>query len=215
MSITAVFWMSFAAALLVGGAAMIRLRDDWSRRLGMPLWDFSRSWASNVSVTAGAFTVAIFGYFAKDTVLQRPKLGYVVLAGAFALQATLAPLVYNVSRRIRETTGPGNTKSLVAEGQVWAFVLAGTFTLAASCGQLLLVIAILEELLAQQLPHSVVRPLQGLVLAVTGSLLWYGNRSMVETVRPHPTGADTKAETVKNSPSLHATELGTKGWTLL
>jgi hypothetical protein len=182
-------------SLLLGGAVAGMLvptmvvmffygKIDWTKTLAAPNWDFTRSWASNMTVAGTVLTytslVAILDPKAVLSVMPRP--GYLVLvsiAGAFAV---LAPLAFNVLSRI-----------LQAIGRVQCFASSIAFLLSAGitvCGlslQLLIGTCMVWELKAAKLlPLLLAAALIALLLTLLLGIVWYAILTATDVLKREP-----------------------------
>ena len=207
----ALLWAPFAGSLIVGVFSLIAVRKDLNQVMGIPSWDFSRSWASNISVVAGLVTISALGFLPSTTQTHISRSAYAVLLFVFPLLAALAPLVYNFSRRVSQdtTTTP---PTIVSQGKAYMFIIASIFTIWAAVGQLAVQASIMDELRRADLLW---RPFAGLIEIVFGlvalGLLQYGFRTVVETVKAQKT--TTTPLTKMEDESLGETHI--KRWALL
>src|SRR5260370_26169350 len=87
------FILSFMAGLI---AARIVGKKSLNQTMGIPTWDFSRSWASNISVVGGLVTLSALTFIpAKLETQLMTRSAYAILLFVFPLLAALAPLIYN------------------------------------------------------------------------------------------------------------------------
>jgi hypothetical protein len=209
---TSILWAPFLLSLTVGLISSVVLKKDLNQSMGIPSWDFSRSWASNISVVGGLVTLSALA-FLPTTVETHPipRSAYAILLFVFPLLAALAPLVYNFSRRI--TTDSSTTPpTIVAQGKAYMFVVASVFTMWAAVGQLVVQSSMIEELRsAKVLPTSFAVLMELVFGFVALGLRRYGGKTVIETVRTQK--IDTKALTKMTDESLGETHV--QRWTLL
>src|ERR1700722_1155441 len=126
----AALWGPFIVAVLVAAAAALKTRDDLGKRMGLPAWDFTQSWASNISVVGGLVSLStVTGLLGSYSPKFLPMSAYTALDFAFPLLAVLAPLVYNFSRTVQvKSNGAGDT-TILSEGIVAMFIVASGFTI--------------------------------------------------------------------------------------
>lgn len=208
---TFLLWAPFVSALAIGIASLTVLRKDLKQLMGIPTWDFSRSWASNISVVGGLVTLSALGFLPADFPTQISRPAYAVLLFVFPLLAGLAPLVYNFSRRVsRDTTTTPPT--VVSQGKAYLFIIASIFTMWAAIGQLAVQASIIEELrLGNLLPGPFARLIEIVFGLVALGLLKYGFSTVVETVKIQRDTTTTVAR--MDDASLGETE--SKRWALL
>src|ERR1700719_4964866 len=104
MPMEALLWLPGAMAVLAGIGASYRLgKAKLGRVMGPPNWNFTQSWASNVTVAAGLLTISTLPSLttpAKQPVVLSTA-GYTGLSVMFTLLAAIAPMVFNFSRTVR------------------------------------------------------------------------------------------------------------------
>jgi len=125
-------------------------------KMGSPAWDFSKSWASNITV-AGALLSSTLGVSALPELTQHlSKGGYAILSVYFTLLVIVAPLLFNVMRKpvITDTTGSDGSK-LQYQGYVASFLTASGITVWAVTGQMLTLLILIDEFSAPGLGSKV------------------------------------------------------------
>jgi len=101
---------------------------------------------------------------------------------------------------------------IIAVGRAYMFIVASVFTMWASVGQLALQGLMLDELRRAGVLQSGFAELVELVLALIGlGLLFYGGKSVVETVRIQEDSTPSPARFA----NLSLGETHVKSWTLL
>jgi hypothetical protein len=209
---TLILWAPFLLSLAVGLITALVLKKELTQLMGIPSWDFSRSWASNISVVGGLVTLSALALIPNTVETQQmPRSVYTILFFVFPLLAALAPLVYNFSRRV--TRDPATTPpTIVAQGKAYMFIVAAVFTMWAAVGQLVVQASIIEELrIAKVLPTSFAILIEIVFVFVVFGLLRYGGRTVVETVRTQK--PETRALTKMADKSLGETHV--QRWALL
>jgi hypothetical protein len=191
MPIEALLWLPGAAATLAGSAASCWLSGKLNRAMGLPNWDFTRSWASNITVAAGLLTISTLPSLTSTTsTAARPALlttaGYTVLSVMYTLLAAIAPMVFNFSRTVRLREG-SNPPEIVSEGRAWMFILAAILTLWGALGQLELQGLLMHELQqANAIPFSIAVLLEVIFGLIALGLIVYGIRMMIRLVEIQP-----------------------------
>jgi|GEM_PF-5488743 len=207
-----ILWAPFFLSLTIGLITSVVLKKDLMKSMGVPSWDFSRSWASNISVVGGLVTLSALTFIPTTVeTKQIPQSAYPILFFIFPLLAALAPLVYNFSRRV---TTDSSTKppTIVAQGKAYMFIVASVFTMWAALGQLAVQASIIEELrIAKVLPTAFAILIEIVFGFVVLGLFLYGGKTVVETVRTQKT--DTKALTEVADESFAETHI--QHWALL
>jgi hypothetical protein len=141
--------LAFVAAIFITIISYIFLRKYHfylTEHMGKGQWDFSKSWATNITI----FGSLVCTIIAQDTV---NKLVYAGLSVFFGVLVVISPMVYNATSQPRmkhSTTGDEEIQHL---SPIWAFLISAALTLWAVLGQLAVVITLLIIAL---LPNSVV-----------------------------------------------------------
>jgi len=170
---------------------------DWAKTLGAPNWDFTRSWASNMTAAGTILTysslVAIFDPKAVLSIM--PKQGYLVLvaiAGAFAV---LAPLAFNVLSRILQAI-----RRVQRFASSIAFLLSAGITVCGLSLQLLIGTCMVWELkVAKLVPLSLARALIALLLTLLLGVMWYAILTATDVLKRQPTAAPQRSEVTMTS----------------
>lgn len=145
-----------AAILVVVIAYLIVLpRCGLAQRLGPADWDFSKSWASNLTVFSALLgTILSAGVLPKETSATKTAtyaglnllFGVGVLMGPFLYTAFQSPVLVNLH---------SSEKEAQYQGRVWTFLLATILTLWAVLGELATIWALFGELkTANSLPDG-------------------------------------------------------------
>lgn len=182
--ITAVaLWGPLVAALAVAMQVAFQRSSKLKERMGLPAWDFSRSWASNISVVGGLVSLATFtGLLGQSQPKFIRAAGYAELDFVFPFIAALAPLVYNFSRTVQVKSNGGDA-TILSEGSVRMFIVAGVFTIWACTGQLLLQALWLMELgAAHTVPPGFGNGIAIIFLLVSTGMLVYASKTMIGTI---------------------------------
>ena len=109
--------------------------------IDFPQWDFSESWASNLTVVGAILGTVLSANVLppKKTVVMAPD-GYTALSLLFGILVVLAPFLYTAFRKGRpRPTGPEY------RGRNGAFLVASALTVWATCGQIATVGLVLYE----------------------------------------------------------------------
>jgi hypothetical protein len=160
------------AALVAAGVA-IRQRAQLLAKVGPPNWDFSKSWATNITVLG-----AVVATFLSSKVVPNPQLlpaaSYLMLAILFAAIAAIAPLVFRASSTKIGVTTPEGTSDIQFQGNVTGFLIAMGMTLWATLGQLATLGALSLEVIAIRKGGTVEGGVLTLVLALgLVATVWY------------------------------------------
>jgi len=202
MPIEVLLWIPGVAALVAGGLAGYQVRDKLDRTMGLPSWDFTRSWASNVTVAAGLLTISTLPSLMPAGKPPLTTAGYTGLSVMFTLLAALAPMVFNFSRTVRVRTQGANPPEIISEGGARMFLLAAVLTLWGAIGQLELQVLLMHELqLAGAVPSSIAIFLEAVFSLVAFGLFIYSRRMMVRLVEIQPDGPSAAAARVEAAES--------------
>jgi hypothetical protein len=130
-----VFLAPLLLALLVAVGSGIAVRGDLNRRMGSPKWDFSNSWATNITIGGGILvSVLQFATF-PDNGRFLDKSSYLAASIALSVLAVIAPQAYNIFRKPAAAADPANPAGIQFQGFVVAFVIAAAVTSWAAIGQ--------------------------------------------------------------------------------
>lgn len=207
-SITSIVVASLAAgiALVVGGwLSCGGVRAALKTAIGDPSWDFSKSWASNVTVVGAILGTVLSAKILPTTtaVVVSPN-GYTALSLLFGSLVVVAPLVFTVLRSAKpSSTGP------VYTGRGWGFLLASALTLWGVLGELATVGLVLYEAQhAKTLALGAVIPILATIGFAMLLVAVYGLRTVQITLKPQ--SATFGLESVGGEPTM-----ASKGWALL
>jgi hypothetical protein len=196
------FWAPFGLALACMLLALVSVWHFGLRsRMGHATWDFSQSWATNLTV-AGAVVTTLLGFSGLPEYGEfMSKNSYLSLGLLFGVLVTLAPSVYNFTRRpvsvpIPDPDDATNTTGSRLEGHVFGFLLASFLTLWGVLGQLATIALLLSELVRSgPLPSSMGWAFHGVIAVLALSLLVYCDVTIYFTV---------KKQVKRHEASLHA-----------
>ena len=171
----AAFIASLAIVAAAVGELAIRRPGIIARRfMGLPDWDFGKSWASNVALFGALVTAALQ---ALDRLKVDAGVTFFAMSLFFASLIVAAPLVYMIFRTGREKEG-----RWLMHGCVGAFLISSLVTSWGSLGQVGVLYFAIAELAPKSIPPGLADLLQGL-FAITALLLAvYVNRSIYWTV---------------------------------
>jgi hypothetical protein len=174
------FWVPFGIALAcIVVASLLVARFGLFARMGNTTWDFSQSWASNLTV-AGTVLTALLGWAGlAEYGKYLSKNSYLCLSVLFAALVSLAPAVYNFTRRsitvpVPDPDDANNVSGVRIEGYVFGFLLASFVTVWAVLGQLFTIAFVMAELVdLGPLPASAGAAFSGLIVVLAVLLLVY------------------------------------------
>ena len=152
--------------------------------MGTPTWDFSRSWASNLTAITGILGIAIsFGALPVQTYyVSRQTSGF--LAVFFLGLAALAPFLYFLFARIVVAQDSTGTPYLYPKGFVATFLIAAFLTAWGVLGQLSTLMLLCEEMKVGRIASGdVVLAFQGIILVSLIGLLFYLPRTIYWTIK--------------------------------
>jgi hypothetical protein len=136
---TAIVFLAAGVAGLGLIVGLFRFRGKLGTPMGLPTWNFTSSWATNVVVAGGILTPVINASVMPDYPHFMVKQGYSVLAMLFSAMIVIAPVLYIFWSK---PAGTGGGQSV---GNVGIFLLSAAFTICAVIGQILTVLYILGE----------------------------------------------------------------------
>ncbi len=153
-------------------------------RMGSSNWDFSKSWASNLTVAGAVLSTTLSVAALPELTHHLNKAGYAVLNVLFLLLVALAPFVFNLIRKpiISQTAPDGPT--LEFQGFVVAFLIACSVTICAVVGQMTTLIILFDELaFATFAPFVVVRFFQVFIAMLMLGLALYASTTIISTAK--------------------------------
>jgi hypothetical protein len=133
------------------GVAVYLLRldkDQLTRHMGPTSWDFTKSWASNLTIIGSLVSTLLVAGALPEKTHHLSKQQFGRLNAVCALIVTVAPLFYNF---YRDPVQLGTGAELQYEGFVWTFLLASFATLSGIYGQLMVLYFIIDELESSKL----------------------------------------------------------------
>jgi hypothetical protein len=173
--------LAFVAAILIVIISYLYLRrkDHYylSELMGKGQWEFSKSWATNITILGSLFCTII----AQDT---DDALKYAGLSVFFGVLVVISPLVYNaVSQPYTKHNSTGD-EEIQYLSPLWAFLVSAALTLWAVLGQLATVITLLTTVtLKTSLSYSVTSLLLICMVLATALIVIYGFKTIIWTVR--------------------------------
>lgn len=165
-------------------------------RMGKPLWSFTESWSSTVTIGAAVMTslVGFAGLPEQGHTLSKSTYGVMSLITVGLIG--LAPGVYNLFRKPVETEAVGGVPAPVQyQGLVVMFLVAALFTVTGALAQLgLLKFLVADLAVAGIVAQPTATALEVLWWGLQGVSLLYAVLSLLQTVKAQTTqGADEAA----------------------
>lgn len=150
----------------------------WTSRLGPANWDFSKSWASNITVVGALLgTILAAGVLPDEPAVS--KATYEGLNLYFGVLILVAPLVYTATQKAVPVHKRTAIKEAQYQGSVRAFVLASGLTLGAVLGELATIFFLFREIrTANSMPEAAIWFLAFLLVCSGVLLLLYAWRTM-------------------------------------
>jgi hypothetical protein len=176
--------ISALCVCLVVGLRLKRQRLSLFGRMGTPTWDFTRSWASNITIAGALLSAALYIAVFPEQTRYISKGGFGVLTLLFTLLAGFAPFVFNVFRRggLDPTAPPG--AQLHYQGFVIWFLAASGITIGAVSAQMLTLAVVIAEISsAGRISPLVSDTLLGLVACLEAGILVYAAATMYWTAK--------------------------------
>jgi hypothetical protein len=127
-----------AVAVVLVAYPMRADRADSRRRMGPANWDFTKSWAANLTVFSAALGVIFSAGLLPAGTKSSTTATFVALNVLFGLAAVVGPFVYIVlQRRVEVTRAKGRTTTSEAQyqGTMGGFLLGTAITLWAVLGE--------------------------------------------------------------------------------
>ncbi len=187
------------AALCILVAAFL-VRRNVTSRMGSVTWDFSQSWATNITVAGTALTTLLSFTGLPEYGKFMAKSSYLSLALLFGILVTLAPSVYNFIRKPVDPPPPdlaNPTKAIgpVFQGYVFGFLLASFLTLWGVLGQLTTIGLLLWEFAdSGPLTPSMALVFDSVVVLIALFLLIYSDVTIYYNVKHQITHRDANRQ---------------------
>lgn len=136
----------------------------------------SNSWATNTTIASGVLSALLSFVSATDARARLSQAEYTFLIAAFGLPALLAPVLFNAIRR--------NCKDNTTKGVSGGFLLASAATMLGAQLQLVLLIAMLNDLhVSATLAPSLLIVVQAMIMLVMLIFIAYGNYNVFASIR--------------------------------
>jgi hypothetical protein len=179
--------IGLAVGLLVcvySGLRLKNLKISMLTRMGTPTWDFSKSWASNITVATAFLSATLVVGGLPEQTRYIGRGGYGVLSVFLTILLGVAPLVFNLIRSPIINENSSNGPQLEFQGYVLTFLFACGITVLANTGQMVTLIILVNEFLpASLLPVTVVRTFQGMIGLLTIGIAWYAAKTIYWTAK--------------------------------
>ena len=173
-------WVLQVVFISLGAAALFVLitflsvgdKGGLADKLGPVDWDFSKSWASNLTVFSALLgTILAAGVLPTDTSAAR-KATYAGLNLLFGLGILIGPFLYTAFQTGVEVHEKGKATALQYQGYVWAFLIASVVTLWATVGEFTTIYKLFDQLqTAASLPPAGLDAFEALVIVAGISLV--------------------------------------------
>lgn len=176
--------VSWVAGLLVPAmVTMLFFRSiDWDKQLDGPTWDFTRSWASNMTAagTILSYSVLLSCVAPNAALYFSSRPGYLSIGAIAVGLSVLAPLAFNVISRILGTWVSDSASPI-------AFLLSASITVWGLTLQLFIGGCLVWELYKlNTLPQWVAVALVALVLVLSILFVWYAILTAADTLKKTP-----------------------------
>jgi hypothetical protein len=158
-------------------------------KLGMPSWEWDKSWTSTTTVVGSLIAAALSLGALPDLTKYASKTGYAALAFMITLAVAVAPFLFTALRDGKVETEGG--VKVTYTGSVWLFLVSGAITLFAGMAQIVVLFLLFDEIFLNYGFWSIGSHSQpwrsinigsvstaGLIFA----LCWYVSRSMYLTI---------------------------------
>ena len=186
--LTFALYLSLVLALAVAAySAVIITRHGHKLTdvIGGATWDFSSSWASNLTAFGEAFSFLIQATIDKPIFGSRMEYGF--LAGFAAALVAVAPMIQRMLGNT-QIDGSSGGPTATTHGQVGGFLTASVFTMWGAYLQIALAILILTELQeGATITRVMARPVEVCVLLVGVGLVIYCWSTILTTIAANAT----------------------------
>jgi heme/copper-type cytochrome/quinol oxidase subunit 2 len=220
-----------------GAAAFVTLR--WllptagpctlSSRLGPANWDFSKSWASNITVVGALLgTILSAGVLPDATTVS--KATYAGLNLFFGVLILIAPLVYTSTQNAVLVHRRSPEKEAQYQGYVVAFLVSSAITLWAVVGELVTVLLLFREIrTGNSIPEAAVWVMGAIVVVACALISLYAWRTIDAVITDECELRDARrarkvalhrellrtCETPETVPGAHELQPARAAWALL
>jgi hypothetical protein len=166
--------------------------------MGTPTWDFSQSWAANLTVIGGALTALLSFTGLPDQGQLMTRTAYLCLGVLFTAMLVLAPPLFNFLRRpisvaIPDPENPLNTTGLRFQGFVGGFLTATFVLLWGVFGQLITLGILFAELEASDfISNNAMFLLESVLTLLVVALLVYAPVSSIATIKRQKKACDER-----------------------
>jgi hypothetical protein len=152
-------------------------------RIGPANWDFTKSWASNLTVVGALLGTILSAGVLPDTT-SVPKATYAGLSLFFGALIVIAPFIYTSTQGTNSVDKAEPAPEPQFQGYVWFFLLATTITIWAVLGELGTMFAIFDEIRVGETMPGIAVGILGALLGSCGLLLlamsWKRVRAITE-----------------------------------
>ncbi|MGB6956306.1 MAG: hypothetical protein WBE54_13800 [Bradyrhizobium sp.] len=111
-------------------------------KLGMPAWEWDKSWTSTTTVVGSLITAALSLGALPDLTKYASRTGYAALAFMITLAVAVAPFLFT-ALRVGDVKADG---SVTYGGWLWSFLLSGAITLFAGMAQVVVLFLLFDEI---------------------------------------------------------------------
>ena len=175
---------SIAALIVLTCVAIVRHHGyRFSDPLGAAKWDFSSSWASNITVAAAVFgSITQFVGF-PDRPVHDTKTSYLTLAFLGIAFVTVAPFFYRTFSRVIVEKPKDSDVTLMIQGGVGGFLVASATTLSGVFMQIITQFFLVDEI-GLVLPNAgiLVWIMRALLIAVGIGVIVYSSNTILGTI---------------------------------
>ena len=179
-------------------------------RMGSPSWDFSKSWASNVTVAGAILSIALALAALPDQTHYINKGGYAILNLLFTVLVGMAPFCFNVFRKASVDDSAPDGSQLQYQGYIICFVVASGVTIWAVTAQMTTLVILLDELSVAGLASTVlIRTFQGVIGILEVGVMLYAADTMYWTAKSQMIERNKALAKVSAVKGIAIAELGT------
>ena len=185
VALTDAGWYPFLAGLifatLLCGWATYKLANErlLKTRLGAANWDFSKSWATNITVASAAASITVALAVMPEQLQHMEKSHYLIINVFLTILGGLGPAFFAVTRT--STAGDKPTNDTQYQGYVWGFLVAAWFTVFATIAQLTTFGILIDELRVaspQLMPEFFVRTFEFFIFLIAAGVLKFCIRTL-------------------------------------
>lgn len=182
-----ILWSALALSLIITACVCRKLHKIFGKlplaeKMGQPNWDYSRSWASNITAM-GAILALFLAVIASAVQPEIPyKVAFGMLNAIYLAMVAIAPTVYNLFSSTEKI--PGQEMLPMSMGTVMSYLISSAITMWGVFGQIFTLLDLIRYFaLSGLLERYVAICFQTLLILVAAGVGVYSIRTIVLNVK--------------------------------